>query len=519
MIPIIDIFAGPGGLGEGFSSFTDENGDAVFKIRLSIEKEFHAHQTLLLRAFFRQFKKGKAPKEYYEVLRAEREIASLYDAYPNEAAKAKTEAIQATLGADSWATISKKIKLALREEKSWVLIGGPPCQAYSLVGRARNKNKVGYKPGNDPKHFLYKEYLRILSNFWPAVFVMENVKGLLSSHPEPKKDPIFQQIIADLTAPAESEDFEGIKNGPKHTYKLYSLSPKRPDAEPTGHDFVLRAEEHGVPQARHRVIIVGVRDDIEGGIPTALKKQVAVPISKVLKHLPRLRSGVTDKKDSDEVWSQLFHEAADRRWFKSIDNVGPEGLSRVAKSTLASFKLPIAKRGAEFVSWTPKIDYRNDWYLDSKLLGICNHSSRAHITKDIYRYFYAACFAKVEKTSPKLCDFPSDLLPNHKNIVDAILEGNMFLDRFRVQPWGRPSTTVTSHISKDGHYYIHPDPSQARSLTVREAARLQSFPDNYFFTGPRTSQYTQVGNAVPPLLARAIAESIAKLFAGATGRV
>ena len=127
---------------------------------------------------------------------------------------------------------------------------------------------------------------------------------------------------------------------------------------------------------------------------------------------------------------------------------------------------------------------------------------------DLYRYFYAACFAEVEGQSPKLQDFPDDLLPAHKNAKRAANGSPIFSDRFRVQIGDRPATTVTSHISKDGHYYIHPDPTQCRSLTVREAARLQTFPDNYFFCGPRTSQYVQVGNAVPPLLAKQIADVV-----------
>ena len=422
--------------------------------------------------------------------------------------------MQATLGADAWATISAKICAALEGEENWILIGGPPCQAYSLVGRARNKRKPGYDPAKDEKHFLYKEYLRILSSFWPAVFVMENVKGLLSSQPDPEKDPIFAQITSDLTAPAESDSFESSGSGKKHRYKLYSLSPQTTLGEPAGRDFVLRAEEHGVPQARHRVIIVGVRDDLKLRPPVTLQIQDPVPISKVLKHLPRLRSGITDKNDSDNTWLEILQNAVERRWFKSIVNSGPEGMSETASFILSTLRVPSAKRGAEFVPCSSRIDYREDWYLDSRLAGVCNHASRAHITKDIYRYFYAACFAKNEGVSPKLADFPADLLPNHANVADAIIESSMFLDRFRVQSWGRPSTTVTSHISKDGHYYIHPDPSQARSLTVREAARLQSFPDNYLFTGPRTAQYTQVGNAVPPLLANAIARSIFAIFQG-----
>jgi DNA (cytosine-5)-methyltransferase 1 len=130
---------------------------------------------------------------------------------------------------------------------------------------------------------------------------------------------------------------------------------------------------------------------------------------------------------------------------------------------------------------------------------------------DLQRYFFAACYAKVYKKSPKLGSFPKELLPAHQNVH---LNGDkvIFDDRFRVQCAHEPSTTIVSHISKDGHYYIHPDPSQCRSLTVREAARLQTFPDDYFFTGPRTAQFHQVGNAVPPYLAYQIGQAIKNLI-------
>ena len=121
--------------------------------------------------------------------------------------------------------------------------------------------------------------------------------------------------------------------------------------------------------------------------------------------------------------------------------------------------------------------------------------------KDLFRYFYSACYADKHRKSPALNQFPTDLLPKHESLSSALADGNHFSDRFRVQVRSRPSSTVVSHISKDGHYYIHPDACQCRSLTVREAARLQTFPDNYLFLGNRTSQYVQVGNAVPPLLA------------------
>ena len=146
-----------------------------------------------------------------------------------------------------------------------------------------------------------------------------------------------------------------------------------------------------------------------------------------------------------------------------------------------------------------------EWYLDTKVGGVLQHETRSHMRSDLHRYMFAACFAATQKYAPDLRNFPPRLLPDHVNVDEETIP---FKDRFRVQMGKHPSSTVVAHIKKDGHYYIHPDPAQCRSLTVREAARLQTFPDNYFFEGNRTEQYGQIGNAVPPLLAKQIAEVI-----------
>jgi DNA (cytosine-5)-methyltransferase 1 len=151
-----------------------------------------------------------------------------------------------------------------------------------------------------------------------------------------------------------------------------------------------------------------------------------------------------------------------------------------------------------------------DWLEDEKMEGfVTNNETRGHSEKDLHRYFFCSVWAKVAKnnkggiSSPKSRDYPEILKPNHKNF-----DSGKFVDRFRVQIENDAATTITSHISKDGHYFIHYDPLQCRSLTVREAARIQTFPDNYFFVGNRTEQYVQVGNAVPPYLAKQIATQV-----------
>jgi len=515
-IPIIDLFAGPGGLGEGFTSVLDENNKRVFRIALSIEKDEFAHQTLTLRNFTRQFEYRKFPAEYYRYMRGEITLDELYAKYPSQYKAASQEAWLVELGPKtSHELVDAKIAKALKGEKNFIVIGGPPCQAYSLVGRARRQQFEGLNK-EDPRVYLYREYYRILAAHNPCVFIMENVKGLLSSKVD--NESVFNEIIHDLQNPAESYvKLEGkgklVFNCPGYT--LYSLVKRqgsddlisgKPVFKPA--DFIIRTEEYGIPQTRHRVILLGVRNDLKITPDILQKAEAQIVIDRVLSGLPRLRSGISKASDSDSEWKNALENFFANNVTNEID---PEVLEKI-KSVILKITLPQKKRGGQYIACSTNVEYNAAWYLDEKILGVCNHETRSHILKDLYRYLFVACYAEVKGHSPKLSDFPTSLLPAHLNVDKGISE-NKFADRFRVQLYGHPSKTVTSHISKDGHYFIHPDASQCRSLTVREAARVQTFPDNYYFCGPRTSQYTQVGNAVPPFLAYQIAEIVAKILA------
>lgn len=514
-IPVIDIFAGPGGLGEGFSALTTRQKSRIFEIKLSIENNIYAHQTLELRSFFRQFDTGRVPEEYYQHLRTELKRDELFRLFPTQAAAAQKTAWLAKLGEESSDSIDKKIRESLAGAKQWVLIGGPPCQAYSIIGRAR---RGGIKDDDD-RVYLYREYYRILAVHSPPVFVLENVKGLLSA--EFQKRKIMDEMLADLSDPATS--YRMLKgNGTTKLscpgYRIYSLV-KRGEEELDGtikftaDDCIIEAEKFGIPQSRHRLILLGIRKDLDFE-PTLLKeKHQKVNVSRVLKTLPRVRAGLSEIEDSRDAWKATLEALLSNGMLYDCDR---KVKSRI-KKTIEGLQLPEHDRGGEFVDQISSVSYSPRWYLDSRIQGTCNHSTRIHMTTDFYRYMFAACFAKVKKASPKLSDFPEELLPDHESVGEDVSESD-FADRFRVQVWNEPARTVTSHISKDGHYYIHPDPTQCRSLTVREAARLQTFPDNYYFCGPRTAQYIQVGNAVPPLLAKQIANVVLKILAGSPGR-
>lgn len=507
-VPVIDLFAGPGGLGEGFSALRAHVGQACFDLKLSVEKDPWAHRTLELRAFFRQFPSNQAPGKYYELLRGKTDVDSLYARFPEQAKRATDEAWHAELGVTPSRDVHRRIEQAIGDAKEWVLIGGPPCQAYSVVGRSRNKGVTGYRPDHDQRQYLYTEYLEIIANHWPAIFVMENVKGLLSAKLRGQR--MFELIHEDLASPARATGRRG--NGRKHNYTIFSLDSRGSLFEnlEVG-DFVVQAERHGVPQARHRLILLGVRDDL--GTPSLSPEQrlpttEEVSARKVLDRLPAVRSGLSAGADDRDAWLEVIRDARDRRWLKSTATIAGSDVQDLIAETIAKVSVPKNDRGAEFIGGDFETAYRPDWFTDGKLEGVCNHSTREHMPRDLHRYLYAACFAECRGHSPKLRDFPTDLLPEHSNVHLALNGHGYFADRFRVQLRQRSATTITSHISKDGHGFIHPDPRQCRSLTVREAARLQTFPDNYLFRGPRTHQYIQVGNAVPPLLAHGIARVV-----------
>ena len=501
-IPVVDLFAGPGGLGEGFSSLTDGLGSRIFEIRVSIEKDDTAHRTLSLRSLFRNFPKNHAPDCYYDYVRGKitREEMLSHSSITDAAHAAYTEAKKATLGETPREVVDQWIREAIGNSDPWVLIGGPPCQAYSIAGRSRMRGADPKAFEEDKRHFLYREYLRIIRDFGPAVFVMENVKGILTS--KHGGSLIFDRILEDLSKPG---------NGLEYDIRSFVVDGRGDGIRPQ--DFIIEAENFGAPQMRHRVILFGVRRDLAWLDHDVLSPATTdkVSVRQAISGLPLLRSCLSREPDSFESWLQVIREAP-----RSLKGWKTQGREKVEERMREAAAKAAAHHsiGGRFVACDVNTDTSmpvplRSWYHDPRLGGASLHETRSHMRSDLHRYLFASCYAAEFGCSPRLAQFPEMLLPNHGN-VDS--ENIPFDDRFRVQIDRYPSTTVVSHISKDGHYYIHPDPSQCRSLTVREAARLQTFPDNYFFEGNRTEQYTQVGNAVPPYLARQIARVVSNFL-------
>ncbi|MBT0570294.1 DNA cytosine methyltransferase [Curvibacter sp. CHRR-16] len=505
---VIDLFAGPGGLGEGFASLN--NGQA-FNAVVSAEMEASAHKTLILRSYFRHAKKAQDSKPldaYYDYCHSA-SARHPKDAIPKLWEKASKEARQIILGSEAGnQELDQIIANAKLNADETIVIGGPPCQAYSLVGRARNLGKADYVAENDHRHFLYREYLRILQKVSPAIFVMENVKGILSSKVNERL--VFHDILRDLSNPSKATN---LGDGPEYvihslvtdTQFSHGMDPE--DIDPR--DFIIHAERFGIPQARHRVILLGIRKDAVP--PNGFRKLTlaanTIDVRQAFQGLPHLRSKLS-KSDDPKAWAdtvsalakQLAKEAHKTKWGEietKLLNV-PAGI----RDDLSTGAVRIPHPVGEELAHGGNRRLFHAWVRDERLAVWLNHETRSHMTSDLGRYLFASSYADLFDKSPKGHEdfaLPS-LAPAHAN-----WQTGKFADRFKVQVYERPSTTITSHIAKDGHYFIHPDPLQCRSFTVREAARLQTFPDNYFFEGNRTQQFHQVGNAVPSLLANQIA--------------
>ena len=412
----IDLFAGAGGLSEGFIR-------AGFSPVAHIEMDKEAVNTLKTRMAYHYLLKRKKINIYNDYLKGIISKEQLYKQIPQQLLDT---CLCETISKESLKRIYGNIDSALQGKEVDVIIGGPPCQAYSLVGRsiksAQDKVKIenNEKIEDDPRNYLYKLYCDFLRKYKPKMFVFENVTGLLSA-----------------------------QNG--RFYNNFKQLAKR-----SGYivdDKVLEADKFGVKQSRKRVIIVGWLKDLNLKYPEFKGLIDKTTVNEMFEDLPAIEPGQT----SNNYQSENINNYLLKSKIRSKDDI------------------------------------------------LTQHVARPHIDRD--RNIYKLTIEKWNNGHKRLHynELPEEL-KTHKN-------RKSFVDRFKIVEGDTNAChTMMAHISKDGHYFIHPDIKQARSISVREAARIQSFPDNYYFEGGRTAAFRQIGNAVPPLMAEAIAKGIKKLL-------
>jgi len=440
----IDLFAGCGGLSEGFKR-------AGFDTIAQVEMDRWACETLTTRHLYYELKQIGKGYLYRKYLMEKVPREDILNGFPELKESISHRVIQATLGEDGTGRIFDKIESSKKfhgTSKFHVLIGGPPCQPYSLAGRARDP----FRMENDGRHYLYKYYLEILERLQPDFFVYENVPGLFTARAGGIE--IFIRIL---------DDFSSL-NPP------YEITPPLEQIYEDPCSYTLDSADFYIPQSRKRLILIGYKRSLELKNPEI--KEIFTKLQK---------QALRNKEDG---------------YLTAGDAIGD---------------LPPLKPGEGSDGWFAPYNRHTDLkYYQVKMRkdspGILNHRARTHMKSDLERYKFFIEHYRNGNGAATLNDLIKErpeLIPNHRHL-------DKFLDRFKVQWWDRPSSTITAHICKDGHYYIHPDTRQCRSFTVREAARCQSFPDNFKFEGPRTEQFRQVGNAVSPLLAGEIARAIIK---------
>ena len=411
----IDIFAGAGGLSEGFV----RNGHIPVA---HVEMKKEACLTLKTRTCYYFLRDNGRLEDYNRYLRNEISRDELYALVPQNILNT---VIQETMCENGMPALFEKIDALMQVQNITdidVLVGGPPCQAYSLVGRARSENNME----GDARNFLYQLYADVLERYHPRMFVFENVLGL------------------------KSANNGAYLNDMKERFRQagYDLDMK-----------VLTASNYGVLQNRKRVILIGKQheegmDFIYPHIPEVGDAFEEYVVNDLLSDLPALQPG--------EANNQYEHNATEYLQESGIRNEN------------------------DILTWHEVRPTREQ-------------------DREIYRHAIRAWYQNDQRRRLRYTDLPEELC-THKNRT-------AFLDRFKVVAGNvHTSQTMVAHISKDGHYFIHPDLEQARSLSVREAARIQSFPDNYYFEGGRTAALLQIGNAVPPLMASAIATALSDIL-------
>lgn len=391
-LTFIDLFAGCGGLSEGFYKLG-------YKALAHVEIDKYCCDTLRERM------------RYYGYSESDIEKSVIHQDITND-------------------NVLSQLKDAVGDISVDLIIGGPPCQAYSSAGRARDFN--GMK--KDPRNFLFEHYVRILNEFLPKFFVFENVVGILSANVN--EELIIDKVFAELG-------------------RNYNL------ADPTMLEF--NTAEYGVPQVRRRIIIMGVRKDI------------SISPETLYKSIKKTHSLEAEPKKSSRL----------KKFVSVREAIGDlPSISQGHKEKVIPFTYTVEN---DFITWVKG---------DEPVLY--DHVCRTQNPTDTERYKE---MARNHWTFEELLSNRPDLKHEKQRVF-----GNSYV----VQFWDLPSRTIIAHLCKDGNQFIHPDYLQGRSISVREAARLQSFPDDFRFCGAMTQQFKQIGNAVPPLFAYRIAKALKK---------